>query len=133
MQAIQAGIVPDKPTVLLVEDEVLIRLMVADELRSQGIQVLEASDAEEAMTVLKSELAVHMLFTDIRMPGRMDGMALARFTREHYPHIKLVVASSQLSAEAVQGLADEFIPKPFDLPRTITKIERLLAEVGNER
>jgi DNA-binding NtrC family response regulator len=133
MHAIQAGIVPDKPTVLLVEDEVLIRLMVADELRSQGIQVLEASDAEEAMTVLKSELAVHMLFTDIRMPGRMDGMALARFTREHYPHIKLVVASSQLSAEAVQGLADEFIPKPFDLPRTITKIERLLAEVGNER
>jgi CheY-like chemotaxis protein len=133
MQAVQAGVVPEKPTVLLVEDEVLIRLMVSDELRSRGIQVLEASNADEAMTVLQSALPVHVLFTDIRMPGRTDGLGLARFAREHYPHLKVVIASSHLAADAARDLADAFIPKPFDLPAIVAKIEQLLAGLSDEQ
>jgi CheY-like chemotaxis protein len=75
----EAGTSSERLTVLLVEDEVLIRLMLAEELRSHGVQVLEASNAEEALTVLESSLPVHVLFTDIRMPGAMDGVALAKF------------------------------------------------------
>jgi CheY-like chemotaxis protein len=56
MLAVQVAAAPERPTVLLVEDEVLIRLMIADELRSQGLQVLEASNADEALTILESSL-----------------------------------------------------------------------------
>ena len=88
------GTAPRELTFLLVEDEVLTRLMLADELRSQGLQVLEASNAHEALTVLQSALPVHLLFTDIRMPGEMDGVALAKFAHAHFPRIKSIVGSS---------------------------------------
>ncbi len=85
MLAVQVAAVPEKPTVLLVEDEVLIRLMVAEELRSQGLQVLEASNADEALAILESSLPVDLLFTDVRMPGRMDGVALAKLAQARFP------------------------------------------------
>ena len=85
MLAVEGGTAPRELTVLLVEDEVLTRLMLADELRSQGLQVLEASNADEALTVLQSSLLVHLLFTDIRMPGEMDGVALAKFAHARFP------------------------------------------------
>lgn len=69
MLATPIGVKPERPTVLVVEDEVLIRLLIADELRNQGIHVLEASNADEALTILESELSIEVLFTDIRMPG----------------------------------------------------------------
>jgi two-component system, response regulator PdtaR len=83
--AVRAEIVPEKLTVLVVEDEVFIRLMLADELRGEGLQVLEASNADEALTVLQSSLPVHLLFTDVRMPVRMDGVALAKAAHARFP------------------------------------------------
>ena len=94
MLAVEGGTSPRELTVLLVEDEVLTRLMLADELRSQGLQVLEASNADEALTVLQSSLPVHLLFTDIRMPGEMDGVALAKFAHARFPGIKSIIGSS---------------------------------------
>lgn len=126
MQVASVGTVPATPTVLLVEDEVLIRLMIAEELRGRGIQVLEASSAEEALTVLASALPVHLLFTDIHLPGAMNGVALASLARMRYPHLKLIITSSQEPAGA--AIADSFIPKPYDLPAVTRQVEALLAQ-----
>ena len=94
MLAVQVATALETPTVLLVEDEVLIRLMVADELRGQGLQVLEASNADEAIAILESSLPVHLLFTDVRMPGPIDGIALAKLAQARFPQLKLIIASS---------------------------------------
>ena len=123
MLASQAGLKPEKPTVLVVEDEVLLRLMIAEELRNQGIHVLEASNADEALTILGSSLPVHLLFTDIRMPGRLDGAALARLARAHYPQLKLIMTSSNQPEGFVRETADAFIAKPYDLQAVVEQAQ----------
>lgn len=75
------GISLHKPTVLVVEDDVLIRLSVADALRSAGLDVIEAATGDEALTVLASSATVDLVFTDIQMPGSTDGLELAQIAR----------------------------------------------------
>jgi two-component system, response regulator PdtaR len=134
MVAVEVAVVPDKPTVLVVEDdEVLVRLMIADELREQGLHVLEASNADDALTNLQSSLPVDLLFTDVRMPGRMDGVALARFAHSRFPWLKLMMASGGRPEEPVRDVADVFLCKPYDLDKMIEHVERLLAQPGNDR
>jgi CheY-like chemotaxis protein len=132
MLATQIGVNPERPTVLIVEDEVLIRLLMADELRSQGIHVLEASNAEEALTILESALPVQVLFTDIRMPGRLDGIGLTRLARERFPYIKLMLTSSHQPEGYTRESADVFIFKPYDLSAVVRHVEALLAQFGHE-
>jgi CheY-like chemotaxis protein len=129
MLAVEGGTSPRELTVLLVEDEVLIRLMLADELRSQGLQVLEASNADEALTVLQSSLPVHLLFTDIRMPGEMDGVALAKFAHARFPRIKSIIGSSGTPERSID-FADAFLAKPYDLHELVEQVRRLLSEPG---
>jgi CheY-like chemotaxis protein len=133
MLAVQVAAVAEKPTVLLVEDEVLIRLMVAEELRSQGLQVLEASNAEEALAILESSLPVHLLFTDVRMPGRMDGFALAKLAQARFPRLKLIIASSRQPEDPSGPLAEAFIAKPYDLNEVVELVESLLARTDDDR
>jgi len=128
----EAGLAVDRPTVLIVEDEVLIRLMVADELRTAGLQVLEASNADEAWTILESTLPVQLLFTDIHMRGRMDGFELARLVRERYPSLKVVVTSSREPASGIGGVADAFIGKPYDLGAVVQQVQTLLTRSGHD-
>jgi CheY-like chemotaxis protein len=128
MSAIEGGTSPRELTVLLVEDEVLTRLMLADELRSEGLQVLEASNAHEALTVLQSALPVHLLFTDIRMPGDMDGVAPAKFTHARFPSIKSIIGSSGKPEQPIDDFADAFLAKPYDLRALVDQVRRLLSE-----
>jgi two-component system, response regulator PdtaR len=126
LAAVKAEPVPEMPTVLLVEDEVLIRLMLADELRSHGFEVLEASDAAEALDVLQSSLPVHLLFTDIRMPGAMDGVALARTAHARFPQMKSIIGSSARPEQPIEEFTDAFLPKPYDLRELVKQVHRLL-------
>jgi CheY-like chemotaxis protein len=128
MLASQVGLAPERATVLVVEDEVLIRLMIADELRNAGFHVLEASNAEDAWTVLESPLSVHVLFTDIHLPGRMNGVALANLAHERFPKLKLVLTSSRLPEGGVRDVVDAFIPKPYDLAAVVRRVETLSTE-----
>ncbi len=123
----------DKTTVLVVEDEIIIRLMVADALRAQGINVIEASDGDEALRVLQSSLPIQLLLTDIRMPSELDGLALAHAARAARPGLKLIVASSQPAGHEVDGLADAFFAKPFDLRAMVERVKSLLSEACHER
>lgn len=131
--ASQVGLTPERPTVLLVEDEVLIRLMTAEELRNQGMQVIEASNADEALRILESSQPVRLLFTDIRMPGRMDGIALARLAHARYPQLKLIITSGQQPEGHIREIADALIFKPYDLRRVVEQVESLLAKSGHDR
>ena len=101
--------------VLFVEDEFLISEWVAQALSDQGFDVQAVSTAAEALMVLRSE-PVDVLFTDINLPGDMDGAALARRAREMQPHLPVVYASARTRmldpAERVPG--STFVPKPYE-------------------
>lgn len=131
--AYEPGLEQNAATVLVVEDETLIRLMVADALRARGINVIEASNGDEALRVLQSSLPVQLLLTDIRMPSMLDGLALAHAARAVRPGLKLIVASSQAAGHEVAGLADAFFAKPFDLKAVVQRVQSLLAEARHGR
>jgi len=111
--------------VLLVEDEVLIRLSLADELRRAGFAVVEASNADEALSVLNATYDFAVVLTDIRMPGRIDGLDLAKWVRRHAPNTKVVITSANIEP----GMDKEFdaaFSKPVWLPDVIAKLRQLL-------
>jgi DNA-binding NtrC family response regulator len=85
--------------VLCVEDDALLRLDTADQLRRKGFRVIEAADAQEALAVLTSaSFVVDIVFTDIQMPGSIDGIGLARWVRSHRPNLTIAIASGSGSA-----------------------------------
>src|SRR5215203_2112901 len=86
------GMIEDPPVVLLVEDEPLVRMTAADELEEAGFQVLEAANADVALKVLEARSdEVQVLFTDVDMPGSMDGLALAEQVHSRWPHVLLLM------------------------------------------
>jgi two-component system, response regulator PdtaR len=112
-------------TILLVEDEVLVRMTLADQLRSAGYVVLEASNADEALDLLHGN-GVQLLLSDIRMPGRMDGVELAHAIRAQHPEIKIVLASGESFSTSNWSDTDGFFPKPYNARRLIEHIKMLL-------
>ena len=81
-------------SILVVEDEVLVRMMLADQLREAGYRVVEASDADEALELLQHDaLDVKVVISDVQMPGSMDGIELARVIRSKYPFSKILLVS----------------------------------------
>src|SRR5262245_57730706 len=116
---------PAQATILLVEDEVLVRMSLADQLRRAGYVVFEASSADEALDLLHGN-SVQLVLSDIRMPGSMDGAELARAIRTQHPHIKIVLASGQSFSAMHWGDYDGFFPKPYDPSRLIKHIKMLV-------
>lgn len=121
-----------RPSVLLVEDEVLIRLDTADQLRALGMAVTEAADAQEALSVLESGIRVDVVFTDIRMPGKLDGLDLVRVIRERYPEVKVILCSGDdvairhiFQGEHAISLSD-FFQKPYRIEDVEKRIRQLL-------
>lgn len=118
-------------TILVVEDEVLIRLVIAQYLRDCGYRVIEAAHADEALLVLrKSEIEVDVVFTDVEMPGSMDGFELSQWVRSNRPGMDVILAGSVGRAvQAASSLCDEgsHVPKPYDAQGVHDRIRRLLA------
>jgi CheY-like chemotaxis protein len=113
-------------TILVVEDELLIRLMIVEALRGAGFEVVEAGTADEALLILNDKPDIDLLFTDVRMPGTMDGIALTKLVRETRPKIKLAVASGYSPDWPSPNLIDAFIGKPYVLERAVDRIKSLL-------
>jgi len=117
------------PLVLLVEDEPLVRMTAADELDDAGFRVLEAKNADEALAVLEAHSdEVQVLFTDVNMPGSMDGMALAERVYQRWPHVLLLISSGYARPHPDE-IPDHgrFLPKPYrgeTLVRHITEMMR---------
>ena len=107
-------------SVLVVEDEVIIRLHLADYLREAGFTVLKAASGDEALEVLRISNLVAVIVTDYNMPGATDGLSLARQARELHPGIKVILVSAQIVPGAAT-LADAVFCKPCD-PAEIVKL-----------
>lgn len=104
----QAGVV------LVVEDEVLIRMGIAGELEDEGFKVFQAGNADVAILLLLREPSIDLLLTDIDMPGSMDGLKLAAAVRNRWPPVKIIIVSGQFRiAEADLPLGGRFFPKPY--------------------
>ena len=113
--------------VLVVEDEVLIRMNTCDELLDLGFQVHEARDAQEALVQLGLHPGIRVLFTDIDMPGGSDGLQLARMVRDRWPSIGIIITSGRLRhGNAHLPAVARFIPKPYDPARVAVAAEELM-------
>jgi len=117
-------------TVVVAEDETLVRIWAIDMLIDAGFEVIEARHAEEAMTVLRSRYrAIHLLFTDINMPGLMSGLELAHHVRGAWPHIALLITSGDdapLLGKLPAGSI--FLAKPYDLGQVVAHAHALTAQ-----
>jgi CheY-like chemotaxis protein len=100
--------------VLLVDDEPLVLLVATESLEDAGFEVVEAADAAEALVVLRSRSDVGVLFTDVNMPGQIDGLDLAELVHRHWPSIKLVVTSGRGLARSVPD-EGRFMGKPYSM------------------
>ncbi len=100
--------------ILLVEDEVLIRMVLAEHLRDLGLTVVEAGSAEEARAYLGSGGEVDLIFSDVHMPGAINGLDLAREVRATYPGLKIVLASGNAGPLGAQGQG-LLVQKPYEL------------------
>lgn len=125
-------------TVLLVEDDVLVRISAADYLRSLGYRVIEAGATVEAGTVLSSGEAVHVVFSDIDLPGATGGLSLAIWLHANYPDIPIILTSGVRTVTPAfsEQRVVPFVPKPYDLAQVAALIAGLLGgnpSHGNER
>ncbi len=121
---------PRVQTILVVDDEVLIRLSIAAYLRDCGFTVLEADGPEEAITIFQAAVPIDLVFSDVQMPGEMDGFGLARWVRAHRPGVKVILASGVVKAStAAADLCehDSFFQKPYHEQQVVDRIRALLA------
>lgn len=116
-----------RETVLVVEDEALIRVAIADELRQAGYTVLEAGDADEAIVLLEANDSIRLVFTDIDMPGSMDGLRLAAMVRDRWPPVRIIVTSGKQAPVGDSIPSDSrFLPKPYTLTGVIDAVRGML-------
>lgn len=111
--------------VLVVEDEALIRLLIAEAMREAGFTVIEATNAEEALTYIDAGGAVDLVFTDITMPGAMNGLSLARQVNTRNPPIPVIITSANLGPNP-GGLPGIFVQKPYSLDRVVALVQATL-------
>jgi two-component system, response regulator PdtaR len=117
----------NRPTVLIVEDEFIIAIGAAELLQCAGYDTVEASNADEAVAVLESGRDIGVVFTDVRMPGSMDGLALAQCVRDRWPPIKIVVTSGHLAIKDGDLPAGGiFIAKPYTDGEVTKALEMLV-------
>lgn len=114
--------------ILVVEDELLIRLMLSDGLRDKGYHVIEAFNADEALLVLETAVP-DLIISDVRMPGSLDGMGLLALVRETLPKIPVIITSAHLQSNlAFADGATRFIGKPYSMDLVIETVRDELGE-----
>jgi CheY-like chemotaxis protein len=117
------------PTILVVESEILIRLVVAEYLRDCGFRIVEAVNAAEAIRVLQSpKTIVDLVFSDLAMPGKLDGFGLAKWARQHRPELEVaLVSSDKKRAETAKDLCERLVPNsPYRIDALVTEMRRLI-------
>ena len=113
--------------VLVVEDEMLLRMRTVDMVEDAGFTSVEAVDADEAVAILESRSDIALLFTDIQMPGSMDGLKLAHAVHERWPPIKIILVSGQLRLANIDIPADSrFFGKPLEAREMIVEMQNMI-------
>ena len=114
-------------TILIVEDEALIRSLCADVFREAGFNVLEADNGDHAMDVLGGQAPIDAIVSDIRMPGSIDGLALRREVENRWPGTKMLLTSGHMEVERSELSEDQaFIAKPYRFLELVRQVDDLL-------
>lgn len=124
--------VSDTQTILVVEDEILVRLAISDYLRECGFKVIEATNGDEALIALQEpDIKIDIMLCHVEMPGTMDGFGLSQWLRANNPRIPIILAGSTARAADAAGELCESGPmlaKPYDSQILLDRIKRTLAE-----
>jgi CheY-like chemotaxis protein len=116
-----------RPVVLIVEDEFLVRIGAREIVETAGFDVIEAGNADEAITILAARNDIHLIFTDVQMPGSMDGLKLAHFVRNRWPPVKIIATSGH--ARITKGDLPEgcrFLHKPYTAAEITATLQELI-------
>ncbi|MDB6147444.1 MAG: signal transduction histidine kinase [Spartobacteria bacterium] len=115
------------PNVLIVEDEMILRMRAVDIVEDAGFCPVEAINADEALAILESRSDISLLFTDIQMPGSMDGLKLAHAVHDRWPAIKIILVSGQVKPSDAEKPADSrFFGKPLGVAQMITELQAMV-------
>ncbi len=118
-----------KPVVLVVEDEMVLRMRAVDIVEDAGFVPVEAVSADGAIQILESRDDISLLFTDIQMPGSMDGLKLAHAVHRRWPHIKIILVSGQVDvADADKPTDSRFFPKPLEIQQMIAELQEMIGK-----
>src|SRR4030088_736906 len=130
MVSIEPAVVPAVPaSVLVVEDEMLLRMRAVDMVEDAGFTAIEAVNADDALAILESRTDIELLFTDIQMPGSMDGLKLAYAVHERWPLIKIILVSGQLKLTDKDRPADSrFFGKPLEVKQMIAAMQDMMGK-----
>lgn len=115
-----------RPTILVVEDEVLVRLDIASYLRSSGFRVLEAGDTYEAIQLLQADQNIDLVFSDISMPGTLNGIDLARWIRHKRKGVRVLLTSGTANNVQLASREHVVVRKPYHPSDVETSIRRML-------
>jgi two-component system, response regulator PdtaR len=122
-----------KPVVLVVEDSHIIRMCTVDLVVAAGFEALEASSADEAIQVLEGRSDIHLVSTDVSMPGSMDGIKLSHYIRKRWAPVKLIVVSGKnIVDESHLPVGARFFSKPYN-DSTIVEAMMGMLSGGNEQ
>lgn len=116
------------PVILIVEDETFVRLDASEIVAAAGYEVLEAQDAEEAIRLLEARTDIRIVFTDIEMPGSVDGLKLAACVRDRWPPVEIIITSGRVWPPNTHlPSRGVFLPKPYRPEQLIFELDRLAA------
>ncbi|TWF56839.1 response regulator transcription factor [Neorhizobium alkalisoli] len=119
---------PTKPAVLVVEDEPLLLMMALDLVEDAGFEPVEARNADEALEILQTRKDIRIVFTDIDMPGTMNGMRLAAMVRDRWPPIEIIIVSGHVKGgDVTLPPRSVFYSKPYDTSQITAQLHRMAA------
>jgi CheY-like chemotaxis protein len=125
MMVLDLSVVP--AVVLVVEDEMLLRMRAVDMVEDAGYTSVEAVDADEAVVILESRSDIALVLTDIQMPGSMDGLKLAHLVHKRWPPIRIILVSGQLKLSTIDIPADSrFFGKPLEAGEMIAQLQKMI-------
>ena len=118
---------PEVAKVLVVEDEMVLRMRAVDIVEDAGFSAVEAVNADEALAILESRSDIALLFTDIQMPGSMDGLKLAHAVHDRWPDIKIILVSGQVKPSDAERPADSrFFGKPLGVEQMVAELQAMV-------
>jgi CheY-like chemotaxis protein len=128
-----ADVVADRsaPVILIVEDDPLLRMLAIEFVKDAGFETLEAGDADQAIAILESCGEVAVLFTDVDMPGSMDGLKLARLASERWPAMDILVASGHVRLRQSELPPDgRFLGKPYSAAAMVAELHAFIGHAA---
>jgi two-component system, response regulator PdtaR len=122
---------PTQSVILVVEDDPIILMGAVELVVEAGFEAIEAGNADEAIRILEARSDIHLVFTDVGMPGTMDGLKLAHYIRHRWPPVKLIVASGKaIIDESHLPAGARFFPKPYSENTIVGAMMAMLSDAN---